>query len=272
MKSHFSLTCLDTNQAQDLNTPVISIGRGENADWTIPDRDMSREHAKLFNSSEVITLVDMASRNGTFLNQEKISQPTAITSGDIIQMGNTVFKVHEEDLNDPTILANSASITLLGHKARKKNKKRSPNFLGLFPFLNHNIHSTDTSFKFLHAKTISNYINHFNKVIGSHSSIVLFTYTQNTILAIQCLTCNEPHKWTIGRSDDCFITISDPSISKYHAELKYRNNAWEILDTGSKNGIRLDGTHFEQRHLEDEDDLRLGDIKIFVRLINSDDD
>jgi hypothetical protein len=56
-----------------------------------------------------------------------------------------------------------------------------------------------------------------------------------------CLPADINRVQTIGRSPDCDLVISDPSVSRRHAQLRPRPQGWELLDLGSTNGTRLNG-------------------------------
>ncbi|MEO7432746.1 MAG: GAF domain-containing protein [Dokdonella sp.] len=47
--------------------------------------------------------------------------------------------------------------------------------------------------------------------------------------------------YTIGRSSDCEIRLDHRSISRQHGELKGSDGSWLLHDTGSKNGISVEG-------------------------------
>ena len=59
---------------------------------------------------------------------------------------------------------------------------------------------------------------------------------------------------TIGRTDDNFILLSDPSISRHHAVIHRRGDLYSIEDRGSSNGTRLNG-----KEVTGVDDLSAGD-------------
>jgi hypothetical protein len=46
---------------------------------------------------------------------------------------------------------------------------------------------------------------------------------------------------TIGRSPDCDLVLSDPTVSRRHAQLRPRPQGWELVDLGSTNGTWLNG-------------------------------
>lgn len=64
----------------------ISVGREEDCDVTIPDRQVSRHHALFRLTSSGSTLEDLGSKNGTFLNGQRVTEPVRLTEGDEIKV------------------------------------------------------------------------------------------------------------------------------------------------------------------------------------------
>lgn len=67
----------------------------------------------------------------------------------------------------------------------------------------------------------------------------------------------------IGRGADCGLRVVHPSVSRTHAELRYRRDGWQLRDLGSKNGSYVDGQRLdaEREHaLERPAWLRFGDV------------
>lgn len=64
----------------------------------------------------------------------------------------------------------------------------------------------------------------------------------------------------IGRADGSGLTIDHPSISRHHAELEHRDDAWILRDLGSKNGSFVDGTGAAEARLDHACWLRFGDV------------
>ncbi len=46
---------------------------------------------------------------------------------------------------------------------------------------------------------------------------------------------------TIGRSPACDIAIHEPTVSRRHALLRFRDGAWIVQDLSSKNGLTVNG-------------------------------
>lgn len=63
----------------------------------------------------------------------------------------------------------------------------------------------------------------------------------------------------LGRSLDCDCLISDPSVSRRHARIRYDGERWLVADLGSLNGTRLNGWRItEETEVRPGDRLSLG--------------
>ncbi len=69
------------------------IGRDVDCNITVNDGRMSGKHAVLLFRANKYSLTDSQSSHGTFVNEEDIElEPRYLKDGDIIRMGNTIFK------------------------------------------------------------------------------------------------------------------------------------------------------------------------------------
>jgi len=68
-----------------LNQTVV-FGRDPSCDVTIPNRQVSRRHAKIISDPKGSIIEDLQSKNGTHLNGEPINGPILLTDGDIIHI------------------------------------------------------------------------------------------------------------------------------------------------------------------------------------------
>ena len=62
----------------------------------------------------------------------------------------------------------------------------------------------------------------------------------------------------LGRSRECDIVVSDPNVSRKHAELRRDNGGWSIVDLGSTNGIKVNGRRVSDATLREGDRVTLG--------------
>lgn len=76
----------------DLDAAVVSIGRSPETTIPLEFDGISREHMLVKAVGEIHTVEDTGSRNGTFLNNDKITVPTELQKGDIIKLGNIALK------------------------------------------------------------------------------------------------------------------------------------------------------------------------------------
>lgn len=79
------------NRDISLQMTALNLGRDVNADIHVDDQAVSYKHAHLVRQGSDSYLLDLGSRNGTFVNGERISVPQRLQSGDTIKLGNTTL-------------------------------------------------------------------------------------------------------------------------------------------------------------------------------------
>jgi phosphoserine phosphatase RsbU/P len=112
-----------------LEKAVTSIGRSSMNDLPISDKMLSRQHARIVKDDNGGLLVeDLGSRNGTFLNGERLAAPQPLKAGDRITLGGVTLKLESEsttrvrieaggaDALDNTILKASAELLRAQHQ------------------------------------------------------------------------------------------------------------------------------------------------------------
>lgn len=66
----------------------------------------------------------------------------------------------------------------------------------------------------------------------------------------------------VGRDINCDVIIPDPSVSRHHAEVLHSESGWLIRDTGSTNGIVVNGMATTQSRIYDGDIIDLGTTQL----------
>ena len=69
----------------------ITIGRGTDCDLVIRDAKASRRHCQLTRTEDGFRLEDLGSRNGTYVNGEKISGSVQLKPSGTFKIGDTMF-------------------------------------------------------------------------------------------------------------------------------------------------------------------------------------
>ena len=66
----------------------------------------------------------------------------------------------------------------------------------------------------------------------------------------------------VGRDTNCDVIIGDPSVSRHHAEVLHNDSGWLIRDTGSTNGMIVNGVATTQSRIYDGDIIDLGTTQL----------
>jgi pSer/pThr/pTyr-binding forkhead associated (FHA) protein len=77
--------------------PVTSIGRSPTNTVVLADTYASSHHALLARRESRWWLEDRDSRNGTMLNGEPVQEPTIVSSGDVITIGETTLRLEIDE-------------------------------------------------------------------------------------------------------------------------------------------------------------------------------
>lgn len=82
-----------------------TIGRGDDNNFVLPDRWISRNHAMLQRmETGEFYLIDLGSRNGSFVNGRRVSVPVTLQNGDRLTFGQTELEFYcppIEHMTDP---------------------------------------------------------------------------------------------------------------------------------------------------------------------------
>jgi len=98
-----------TNKSFRLPSTVTVIGRRQESDLCIPLMVVSRRHCELNLEKDRLKLRDLGSRNGTYINGQRVDQ-AEVNPGDKIQIGPITFAVQID--NQPAELSTPDSVIL----------------------------------------------------------------------------------------------------------------------------------------------------------------
>lgn len=67
---------------------------------------------------------------------------------------------------------------------------------------------------------------------------------------------------SVGRTPECDIVLSDPNVSRRHAEVRPAGAGYVVVDLGSTNGSRLNGVRITEEPLRDGDEITFGNTRV----------
>jgi pSer/pThr/pTyr-binding forkhead associated (FHA) protein len=101
-----------------LTSVSIVIGRDPMADITITDPEVSRQHARLFETAKGYQIQDLGSTNGTFIAGERLgSDPMPLQPGQVITLGGSVALVYRVEGAEDDVLATMLDGDLIKRQA-----------------------------------------------------------------------------------------------------------------------------------------------------------
>jgi hypothetical protein len=84
-----------------LNQPVLTIGRAESCDLGLfGDPAIAKLHARVYQQDGRYLIADAGSATGTFVNDQRINEPTLLRSGDLIRVGSAYLRFSEQARRD----------------------------------------------------------------------------------------------------------------------------------------------------------------------------
>lgn len=104
----------DDGRVVVIDRSPFGVGRRPESDLELGEADVSGYHAEFRHANGTWVLIDHQSRNGTFLNGQRIERPEPTTVGDVIHFATRGFQVvpgssQADDDVDPTVHAESIS-------------------------------------------------------------------------------------------------------------------------------------------------------------------
>ena len=79
----------------DLAGKDCLIGRHESCKIRIASGDVSKQHCRLKHIDGKVHVKDLGSRNGTFINEERITEAVVLKAGDTLRVGPMTFLISE---------------------------------------------------------------------------------------------------------------------------------------------------------------------------------
>ncbi len=122
MGKRIIITNGDWTTSHEIGDSAIVIGRDPNCDLFFVNQKLSRRHARIEPGPDGVRLVDLGSRNGMWVNEEKVDE-RLLRAGDAIRLGGLEIAFQEDgspaDLEPETLESEDPTIILPAHQTDK---------------------------------------------------------------------------------------------------------------------------------------------------------
>jgi pSer/pThr/pTyr-binding forkhead associated (FHA) protein len=220
-----------SSQEFTLAKAAIVLGRATTSDVVLRDWAVSRSHARIDRTARGYEVTDLESVNGTFVNGVRTSD-AVLAPGDELRLGNSVFRF---DPSPTAAAAEATRVQMLPAAAADAEQTQAAAPLPV----------------------------RLEEVALPRLAVHTDERTWEVTLAGDSLT--------IGRDADNDLVLELPAVSRHHALLERRGNAFLIRDLGSSNGTWVGGERVQRRSLDDGESVRIGAAQIvFKRGVSQD--
>jgi pSer/pThr/pTyr-binding forkhead associated (FHA) protein len=230
-------------QSLEIQKERYDLGRGESADIQIADENASRIHARLSYDAAagILSIEDLDSRNGVFVNGERIEAQTRLQADDVILVGATAMTVQMEDaaaeeataINDADpqrtrVMSLDDIAALIDEGSSSEDEENTHEMdLDLDATMALDEAQIDLDPTELYEPSSAQPVEPAYKLLVASGEF----YGQTFAL--------EGSPLIIGRKPDCDIVLSEGAVSGQHAQVRLAGERVLLSDLGSKNGTLM---------------------------------
>lgn len=261
-----------------LNGTSYVVGRNPDCDLVLGEGYPSRQHARIVVKDEKVIVEDLGSTNGTFVNKRQIDNPVQVKPGDVIKFDSAAFHLVMPDSGSSTLVMRNlgstnqmpaaSSIVIDGDE--EENAGNETSFHQAFPLpadWNDGELTSGTAVGGFSPAQIDQLLSDCIPKDGGVTAALVITSGNHKARVVGLIAKGEKQRWTIGRDKKCQFPLTDASVSSQHAILQFLNNSWDIKDTNSTNGLKINGRKELQGRLRDGDKISLGQVNMVFRLL-----
>ncbi|HEX4383340.1 MAG TPA: FHA domain-containing protein [Myxococcales bacterium] len=247
----------------------ITIGRQDGNTIRLTERNVSRKHARLFKENGNLVIEDLGSYNGVRVNGEKVSSPTAIKEGDLVEIGDYDLGVQGK-LEAATPSARPApppAVTKPPHTTPIAVKPAAPAPVPqapppeVAPAAQQPI-ITPTAGGATAIIRVSDLMKSAPEQEArdlERSEMPRLVGLAGPFRAKEFYLMRSVVKF--GRTDENDIVVDHQSVSRAHAKFQLEDGQWKVYDNKSANGVRVNGDEYAVSNVNPGDTLELGHLK-----------
>ena len=261
----------------------ITIGRQDGNTIRLTERNVSRRHARLLRQNGNVLIEDLGSYNGVRVNGEKISAPTRIKEGDLVEIGDYDLGIqgkfdgpittppmgsprqqapagpamaktapsHRPGASNPDLSAAPAEEPAA--KTLPPDSKPTP-ALGTTPSP-----SAGGPTAIIRVSDITAAPSPVEARDLQRSEMPRLVGLAGPFRGKEFYLMRSEVKF--GRTDENDIVADHQSVSRAHARFLLEDGQWKVIDNKSANGVRVNGDEYAVSTLKPGDVLELGHLK-----------
>jgi ABC transport system ATP-binding/permease protein len=238
----------------------ITIGRQQGNTVLLPERNVSRRHARLLREDGILVIEDLGSYNGVHVNGDRITGRAKIKEGDLIEIGDYDLGVEGkiEAVSSPPQVqhapARTRPVTMPPQAAPRpapqpeppKMAPPAPGSGGATAIIRLSdlgkAGATDVEVRDLEKAEMPRLVGLAGTIKGKEF------YLMRTDVKV-------------GRSEENDIAIDHQSMSRQHARFAFDGGEWKVIDNKSANGVHVNGEPYAISAVRPGDTIELGHLK-----------
>lgn len=205
----------------EVDQPRVTVGRDPSSHIHLGERNVSRQHAVMERVGGAYSIRDLGSYMGTKVNGERVGEATSLRVGDRLQVGDFVMRVVEAQ-DQPLGGSHPSALD-----DSEETSAREPTSV----------------FKERRERQVPARL----VMLTPPWPGAEFALTRASV--------------RFGRGEDLDCWINHRSISREHAEIIRENGQFRVVDLGSANGVRVNGTEITSAVINSEDVVEFGQVR-----------
>ncbi|HIE64698.1 MAG: FHA domain-containing protein [Nitrospira sp.] len=209
-----------------LDKEVFTLGCDPENDWTVDSPASSRKHATIERCADGFYLEDQESRNGTFVNQNRIARHK-LSHGDKIQIGLHYFVFSDNGNGESNV---TYPVSLVPDNGD----------------ISASMEEDDDQVLSIDEEPLDNW---GLEIISGKMTGTFYNLAGRRI--------------SLGRGNTD-IQVKDPQVSRHHADIEWTTEGFVISDRKSANGVTINDHLVTTKQLLLEDVIKIGDTRLRV--------
>lgn len=249
-------------------TADLSVGRSPESGLKLVEGSPSRKHALLSVTAEEVSVQDLGSTNGTFVNDKRIDAKVKLNSNDRVRFDVEEFLFRTESTapaGDQTVRRKVAPADIVADSGRVKVPAgwvdNAPSAGG-----NKTQFMTPEQMEQERRRAQANAAVGDAPVGRVDTPLLLVPGDPGGAMRIQLRASGLNKEWTVGSEGEREILIKRVGVSALHAKLVSDGKRWKIVDQLSANGTFVNGKRCNVSYLASGDRISFGSVECVFQL------